>query len=142
MSNRCKNIVNFLKLHYCTSERPEEFWRDNRRAESIPEGLKSLLAEWKYRPPCRFDFVSDHETFPHFSYQYVLYGMGFQTHFAAARSRYRASGAAQQAFKQLRGFAQQAVSDLPSHRALIDQVYREGFRDKQAAAINRVPGLA
>lgn len=142
MSNRCKNIVNFLKLHYCTSERPEDFWRDNRRAESIPEGLKSLLAEWKYRPPCRFDFVSDHETFPHFSYQYVLYGMGFQTHFAAARPRYRASGAAQQAFKQLRGFAQQAVSDLPSHRALIDRVYREGFRNKQPAAINRAPGLA
>jgi tryptophan 7-halogenase len=130
MRNRCRNIVNFLKMHYCLSQRTEDFWRDNRQPESIPEALKSLLAEWRYRPPCRFDFVADHETFPHFSYQYVLYGMGFQTNFEGARSRYAASHSAQRAFKQIRGFAQHAVRDLPSHRALIEQIYREGFWGK------------
>jgi tryptophan halogenase len=133
MRNRCKNIVNFLKMHYCLSQRTEDFWRDNRRSESIPEALRSLLAEWRYRPPCRFDFVADHETFPHFSYQYVLYGMGFQTNFEGARSRYAASHSAQRAFKQIRGFAQQAVRDLPSHRALIEQIYREGFWGKPSS---------
>jgi tryptophan halogenase len=136
MRNRCTNIVNFLKMHYCLSRRTENFWRDNRRTESIPEALKSLLAEWRYRPPCRLDFVADHETFPHFSYQFVLYGMGFQTNFEGARSRYAASHSAQRAFKQIRGFAQQAVRDLPSHRALIEQIYREGFWGKPTGVTN------
>jgi tryptophan halogenase len=79
--------------------------------------------------------VADHETFPYFSYQYVLYGMGFRTHLEPARSRYRASAAhARQAFAQLRGFAQQAAAGLPTHRSLIDQVYREGFRNEPAEA--------
>jgi tryptophan halogenase len=60
----------------------------------------------------------------------VLYGMGFQTNFEGARSRYAASHSAQRAFKQIRGFAQQAVRDLPPHRTLIEQIYREGFRGK------------
>jgi tryptophan halogenase len=138
MSRRCKNIVNFLKLHYCTSLRPEDFWRDNRRPESIPEPLRALLTEWRHRPPCRFDFVTDHETFPHFSYQYVLYGMGFATDFSAARTRYGASGAARQAFGQLRSLAQRALSDLPTHRALIEQVYRHGFTAKPEASGNEM----
>ena len=101
-------------------------------AELYPaiERLQSLLAEWKFRPPCRFDFVSDHESFPHFSYQYVLYGMGFRTDFSAARARYGASQAASRAFEQLRQIAQQAARDLPTHRSLIEQVYREGFQER------------
>ncbi|MDB6086511.1 MAG: tryptophan halogenase [Gammaproteobacteria bacterium] len=129
MSNRCKKIVNFLKMHYCLSRREEEFWRDNRRAESIPGELQTLLAAWRERPPCRFDFLADYETFPYFSYQYVLYGMGFQTDLEPARSRYGAlSAPARQAFARLRGCAQQARADLPTHRELIDQIYRSGFR--------------
>ena len=132
MSRRCENIVNFLKLHYCTSQRIEDFWRDNRRPESIPLRLQSWLAEWKFRPPCRLDFVSDHETFPHFSYQYVLYGMGFRTDFAAARARYGSADAASKAFGQLGRIARQAAGDLPTHRSLIEQVYREGFKERPA----------
>jgi tryptophan 7-halogenase len=130
MTQRCKNIVSFLKLHYCTSQRPEDFWRDNRRPDTIPDALQALLAEWRYRPPCRLDFVADVETFPHFSYQYVLYGMGFKTQFDSARSRYAGTVAARHAFGQLRQFAQQAAHDLPTHRALIDQVYRGGFQKR------------
>jgi tryptophan halogenase len=80
--------------------------------------------------------VTDHETFPYFSYQYVLYGMGFRTNLEAARSRYTtaASASAQQAFKQLGVIAQQAVADLPTHRALIERVYREGFAERPPAS--------
>jgi hypothetical protein len=96
--------------------------------------LMRNLGEWRYRPPCRFDFVADHETFPHFSYQYVLYGMGFKTSFGTARSRYGASHSAQRTFKQIRRFAQQAVHELPAHRTLIEQIHREGFRGKPSSA--------
>jgi tryptophan halogenase len=135
MRRRCSNIVNFLKMHYCLSQRPEDFWRDNRRPETIPEDLQCLLAAWRHRPPCRFDFVSDYETFPYFSYQYVLYGMGYRTNLEPARHRYQATASAKQAFTQLKRFARQAAVDLPTHRALIDQVYRNGFLEKP-----RVPG--
>ena len=136
MRRRCGKIVNFLKMHYCLSERTEPFWRDNRLPAGIPEELQCLLAAWRHRPPSHFDFVSDHETFPYFSYQYVLYGMGFRTDLEAARSRYTtaASASARQAFEQLRHIGQQAVADLPTHRALIERVYREGFAERPPAA--------
>jgi tryptophan 7-halogenase len=131
MSKRCSRIVNFLKMHYCLSQRTEPFWLDNRLAAGIPDDLQCLLAAWRTRPPSRFDFVGDYETFPYFSYQYVLYGMGFRTDLETARSRYAAlSGAAQEGFKQLRRIGQKAVTDLPSHRALIERVYRDGFAER------------
>jgi hypothetical protein len=136
MRRRVGKIVNFLKMHYCLSERTEPFWRDNRLPAGTPEELQCLLAAWRHRPPSHFDFVSDHETFPYFSYQYVLYGMGFRTDLEAARSRYTAaaSASARQAFEKLRHIGQQAVADLPTHRALIERVYREGFAERPPAA--------
>jgi tryptophan halogenase len=64
--------------------------------------------------------------------------MGFETDFSAARTRYGASGAARQAFGQLRSLAQRALSDLPTHRALIEQVYRHGFTAKPEASGNEM----
>jgi tryptophan 7-halogenase len=142
MCRRFGKIVNFLKMHYCLSERTEPFWRDNRLAAGIPPELQDLLSAWRHRPPSHFDFVADHETFPYFSYQYVLYGMGFRTNLEAARSRYTtsASASAQQAFKQLASIGQHAVADLPTHRALVERVYRDGFAERPPATPSGVAG--
>ena len=61
--------------------------------------------------------------------------LGFRTNLDAARSRYTelASVSAQQAFKQLRHIGQQAVADLPTHRALIERIYRDGFAERPRA---------
>jgi tryptophan halogenase len=136
MCKRFGKIINFLKMHYCLSRRTEPFWRDNCRPDTIPEELQTLLSAWRHRPPCRFDFVADHETFPYFSYQYILYGMGFRTDLEGARSRYTAaaSASAQLVFRQLRRLGQQAAADLPTHRALIERIYREGFAERPPAA--------
>jgi hypothetical protein len=64
---RFDNIVNYLKLHYCLSRREEPFWRDNVDPASIPDRLQELLEEWRYRPPNRFDFVLDLESFAFFN---------------------------------------------------------------------------
>ena len=37
---------------------------------------------WRHRPPARFDLTMDHETFALANYQFVLYGMGFETRLA------------------------------------------------------------
>ena len=135
MAKRCSRIVNFLKMHYCLSQRTEPFWRDNRLPAGIPDDLQCLLSAWRTRIPSRFDFVGDYETLPYFSYQYVLYGMGFRSDLEAARSLYAPqSAAAREGFKQLRRLGQRAVADLPSHRALIERVYREGFTERPHAA--------
>ena len=122
MTARFENIINFLKLHYCLSRRTEPFWRDNAVRDSIPDRLAELLQEWQLRPPGRFDFVLDTETFAFFNYQYILYGMGFSTDLSAGRDDFPQVDEANKLFAKIKRFADRAVADLPSHRALIQQI--------------------
>lgn len=116
MAARYDNLVNFLKLHYCLSRREEPFWRDNADPASIPDALKAMLDRWRWRPPGRFDFTLDVETFAFFNYQYILYGMGFRTEPPFA------TGRGDPLFSRIRGFGDQAVRELPSHRELVEQI--------------------
>jgi len=122
MAARFDNIVNFLKLHYCLSRREEPFWRDNVDPDSIPDRLTGLLEQWRYRPPNRFDFILDLESFAFFNYQYILYGMEFRTDLSAGRADFPNVRAAEKLFRKIRNFGEQASADLPSHRALIEQI--------------------
>lgn len=134
MTARYDNIIVFLKLHYALSRRPEPFWRENTQSPSIPERLADLLEQWRWRPPSRFDFTLDLETFAFFNYQYILYGMGFKTDLADGAGEFPDVAAAAKLFAKIRGFADRATQDLPGHRDLIAQINRQGF-DK---AIERV----
>ena len=122
MNARFENIVNFLKLHYCVSRREEPFWRDNAEASSIPERLAEFLEQWKHRPPGRFDFMLDTETFAFFNYQYILYGMGYRTDMHPARADFTQGDEAARLFAKIRRFGDRALVDLPSHLALIQQI--------------------
>ena len=128
MTARFENIVNFLKLHYCVSRREEPFWRDNADAASIPERLAEFLEQWKYRPPGRFDFMLDTETFAFFNYQYILYGMGYLTDMSAARADFTQVDEAEKLFAKIRRFGDRALVDLPTHRSLIQQINAQGVR--------------
>ncbi|TWB82741.1 tryptophan halogenase [Nitrospirillum amazonense] len=134
MGKRYERIVDFLKLHYCITRRTDSaYWRDNADPATIPESLRDRLAAWAHRPPGRFDFVADHETFLPASYQYVLYGMGFKTDLEPAHALHRRMDEARHEFRGLRTVTPQAVSSLPTHRDLVEEVYRNGFRPPQAA---------
>ncbi len=122
MTARYENIVNFLKLHYCLSQRPEPFWRENADPASIPARLADLLEQWRYRPPGRFDFTLDVESFAFFNYQYILYGMGFKTDLTPGRSDYPNVKAAEKTFAKIRKFGERAALDLPAHRNLIGEI--------------------
>lgn len=122
MTARYERIVDFLKLHYCLSRRDEPFWRDNRDPASIPDTLRALLEQWRHRPPSRFDFLLDVESFAFFNYQYILYGMDFRTDLSGAREGFPHAEAAARQFARIRGFGEQAVADLPAHRELIRQL--------------------
>lgn len=127
MTARYDNIIVFLKLHYCLSQRPERFWRENTDPASIPERLVDLLEQWRHRPPARFDFILDLETFAFFNYQYILYGMGFRTDLTDGAGEFPDVAGAAKLFAKIRGFADRATQDLPSHRDLIAQINRFGF---------------
>ena len=80
MAARYERIIDFIKMHYCLSQRRDSgFWIDNADPASIPDTLQDRLALWHHRPPHRLDFVTDLEMFLPASWQYVLYGMEFHT---------------------------------------------------------------
>ncbi|WP_230482683.1 tryptophan halogenase family protein [Sphingomonas sp. Leaf21] len=120
MTARFDSIIAFLKLHYCLSRREERFWRENADPASVPEALRALLDQWRHRPPSRFDFLIDVESFAYFNYQYILYGMGYDT--APPLVGRDAAREAGRIFQRIRKFGERAISELPPNRIAIDQL--------------------
>jgi tryptophan halogenase len=126
MSRRYERIVDFIKLHYHLSRRRDSaFWRDNADPVSAPESLLAHLEMWRHRPPGRFDLEMDHESFALANYQFVLYGMEFETRLD--RSRYPHSAPARQEFARVWEAAGRAAAALPAHRELLDRINQAGF---------------
>lgn len=126
---RWGRIIDFLKLHYVLTKRTDSaFWRDNVQPESIPDRLKELLLLWRYQPPWVHDeFDRIEEVFPAASYQYVLYGMKFQTEvqpdFVADEKR-----AAERAMRDNRAYTERLREGLPKHRDLIRKIAEHGLQ--------------
>jgi tryptophan 7-halogenase len=77
LHNHYTNIADFLKMHYCLSNRRDtEFWRDNTDPASIPQSLQDNLATWRAAVPSVYDFNSTTQCFSATNYKFVLYGMG------------------------------------------------------------------
>jgi len=75
-----QQIIEFLKLHYVISKRDDSsYWLDNRESSTIPNSLQEMLSLWRYQAPSKYDIPQANPLFPAASYQYVLYGMHFQT---------------------------------------------------------------
>ena len=97
---------------------------------------------WKHRPPSRFDFLDDVDTFAYFNYQYILYGMNFKTDISAKAGGFVLKDAADTTFARIVRFGEQATQELPSHRDLIEQVYANGFTDKPKGNFVAMPKRA
>jgi len=122
-------ITEFLKLHYVLSARDDSpYWQDNHAAISIPDKLSELLSLWRYRSPWHQDAEAVDELFPTASYQYILYGMGFETtprHTSGYQKRQRQ---ASELFQKNAARAAQLQQALPSNRELLNKVYEFGFQ--------------
>ncbi len=122
------NVIDFVKAHYCLSKRNDsEFWLDNRVESSIPDSLKERLARWKHQPPNAYDFASKFDIFNLENYQYILYGMDFDTDMTNYSNRLSQDDKAQKVFADIQHQADFTVSKLPKHRDLIDKIYRHGL---------------
>lgn len=123
MKARYERIVDFVKLHYClTQRRDTAFWRDNGDPASIPDSLQDKLAMWRCRPPHRLDFITDLEMYPPSSWQYVLHGMEYGCDITASRTAYPRMADAQREFTVIARLAEHALTDLPPHRQLVEQL--------------------
>ncbi|SMF33616.1 Dehydrogenase (flavoprotein) [Alteromonadaceae bacterium Bs31] len=122
-SYRWEKIIEFLKLHYLISQRRDTaYWCEVSDPASAPDGLKELLELWKFRPPYHHDLLHTEEIFPSASYQYVLYGMGFET---SADMKAPEGNSEQKFLRQVRESIQQAEKlsgSLPSNRALLQTI--------------------
>ena len=120
---RWERVIDFLKLHYVLSERTDsDYWMDNRSAETVPESLQELLTLWRSQAPGHRDLERIDEVFSTASYQYVLYGMGFETHARNGTSRERNAERAEKLFADNSSLAAKLVANLPDNRKLLKTI--------------------
>ena len=126
---RWERVIDFLKLHYVLSQREDsDFWRDNRRAESIPERLSDLLLLWRHQPPSRYDLHRVEEVFPSASYQYVLYGMGFKPTPEGFSRRSDDADRADEYFREAAQLTRRMLGALPTNRDLLEHIRKNGLQ--------------
>jgi hypothetical protein len=122
-STRWQRVIEFLKLHYVLSERDDTpYWQDISNLNTAPERLQNLLKLWQFQPPSRFDFIENEEVFSSSSYQYVLYGMGFDTQTVSAQNTFNDPRAGDYYYQQNREKIAQCLNGLPSNRALLNHL--------------------
>jgi glycine/D-amino acid oxidase-like deaminating enzyme len=135
MRRRYERALDFIKLHYCISERRDSrFWLDNVDSASIPESLQELLRMWQHRPPGAIDIDQNVDLFEESSWQYVLYGMGYETDVQPRAGTLRYNDEARAAFAAIRGQADVACRTLPTNRDLIATAHARAFGAPGASA--------
>ena len=128
MLKRYERALDFIKLHYCLTERRDtQFWRDNAAAASSTDSLLDLLERWRHRPPEPIDIDPNIDIFSEASWQYVLYGMGYKTDLNPKAGAYRFYAEAKAEFVDLRRQAQYALTVLPKNRDLITSIMTSNF---------------
>jgi len=116
-------IIDFLKLHYALSQRNDSaYWRENRSVDSVPPHLLELMELWRYRRPNPGDFPHVDEIFSAASYQYVLYGMGFDYAHCPIQSGDRRPAQIDTLLRETEQRANQCLARLPDHREFLDRV--------------------
>lgn len=134
MSRRYEHVVDFIKLHYCLTQRRDSgFWQDNVELSSVSDDLKNRLENWRFRPPSFLDVDLKHDIFTEHNWQYVLYGMGFQTDIGPRAGALRYFDEARAEFASIKEQGDYAVTIMPKHRELIEQVRAHGLSPARAA---------
>jgi tryptophan halogenase len=125
---RWDKTIDFIKMHYFLSKRTEPFWIDNKALSTVPNSLVESLECWQHQLVTSYDFDNVYEPFPLDSYQYVLYGMGFEQSLAFNKSSYSMNKLAKQQYDKVQKLTQQIQKQLPENRALLNKIGQYGFQ--------------
>ncbi|EWH10208.1 tryptophan halogenase [Catenovulum agarivorans DS-2] len=116
MQYRWQRIIDFLKLHYLLTKRPEAYWQAQANFATCPQSLKDDLLIWQSRGPQAADFDSSIELFPAASYQYVLYGMGFKPNYQQHAHLYKMAEQADAILTRNQSVKESLLNSLPTNR--------------------------
>ena len=124
MGHAWKRVVDFIKLHYCLSDRDDSsFWRENRDPSTMSTELKEKLALWENFTPISDDFFSQFEVFYLENFLFVLYGMKYKTKLTRGEltdSKDRIAA--------LQDITASLINKLPEHRALLEKINKFGLQ--------------
>ena len=146
MSNRFYEILDFINMHYCLTQRVDtEFWREVRRPERINDRLKAKLEFWRNKPVTNIDFenqffpgqsnasanltditgdsrpaVDTGKLFTRSSYEAVMYGMDFLHD--ECRQWYGNSRPPSEAYAPILKRLPMAAQKLPPHDVWLQRV--------------------
>ena len=122
-----ERVVEFIKMHYCLSDRVDSaFWLDNRLEDTIPPALLERLELWEQFPPIKEDFFTKFEVFDVDNFLYVLYGMNFSTR-QQSIDAFTGRMSIEQS-DRVRQIGHRMVAELPAHRDLLEKIYRFGLQ--------------
>lgn len=126
---RWDRIIDFLKLHYVLSTRTGAYWQDHRDAQSASSTLLEAIEQWHFRPPWHHDSYHVDEMFPAASYQYILYGMGFDQsqRLPTRRGQREAIDQSLRIFQSVRKQAKTLKAAMPTNRALLQKIHQYGL---------------
>ncbi|MCK8043606.1 tryptophan 7-halogenase [Shewanella sp. 1CM18E] len=127
MSYAWERVVDFIKMHYCLSDRSDsKFWTDNRDTATMSDELLQRLALWENFVPNREDFFSKFEVFDLENYLYVLYGMHFPTKVGGKSDAEAQIPTDYQ--QRLDNISAQLVANLPPQRELLEKIKQYGLQ--------------
>lgn len=107
-------VVEYLNLHYCLSDRDDsDFWHEVRKTEHITPSLRDKLLLWETKPPKMEDFDHHLRLFPVASFEYILFGMGYKPRNLVATKR---------RMPDITDRIELAASKLPRHSDLINSL--------------------
>lgn len=125
---RWDKTIDFIKMHYYLSKRDEPFWQDNKKLNTVPDSLLESLARWKHQVVSTYDFDNVYEPFPLDSYQYVLYGMGFEQDLSFNKNSFNKQELAKVHYARVQEVTQKIQKQLPTNQELLKKVSQFGFQ--------------
>ncbi|WP_285164842.1 tryptophan halogenase family protein [Shewanella goraebulensis] len=122
-----QQIIEFLKLHYVLSKRSDsDYWHDHRESSTIPDSLQQQIELWRTQTPNKHDIQYTDVLFPAASFQFVLYGMEFQT-MIPSHLKPSLQNRAQQLFAENVKRTQGLKQLLPTNRELLAKIAQYGL---------------
>ncbi|MFT5758267.1 MAG: tryptophan halogenase [Alteromonadaceae bacterium] len=124
---RWDKTIDFIKMHYFLSKRTEPFWQANKELSTVPNSLIESLERWQHQLLTSYDFDNVYEPFPLDSYQYVLYGMGFEQDLTFNKSAYTMVELAKQHYERVQMLTPKIQNELSENRALLKKIAQYGL---------------
>ena len=114
------DVVDFIQMHYVTSNRPEPFWVEARQASRLRDSLAAHLERWRHMLPADQDLRAG--LFNEWSYLYCLEPKGFFDQ----RVYPMTAMARPDSWQRFRSATAKETADylarLPDHAALLHQI--------------------